>query len=113
MTNDSHKLITCIFPKTVAIPVLRRLKNEKGITVCKINNARGIGHFTHPRVRHLSDVKEREILEVITTAKRADEIFEFIFFEADMDRPHGGIIFMTLLGRASHFELPDLPEEES
>ncbi len=113
MTNDSHKLITCIFPKAVAIPMLRRLKDEKGITACKINYARGIGRFTHTRVRRLSDVTEREILEVVTTAKRADEIFEFIFFEADMNRPHGGIIFMTPLGRASHFELPDLPEEES
>jgi len=97
----------------VAIPMLRRLKDEKGITTCKINNARGIGRFTHSSVRRLGDVTEREILEVVTTAKRADEIFEFIFFEADMDRPHGGIIFMTPLGRASHFELPDLPEEES
>ena len=93
--------------------MLRRLKDEKGITACKINNARGIGRFTHSRVRRLSDVTEREILEVVTTAKQADEIFEFIFFEADMNRPHGGIIFMTHLGRASHFELPDLPEEES
>jgi len=93
--------------------MLRRLKDEKGITTCKINNARGIGRFTHSSVRRLGDVTEREILEVVTTAKRADEIFEFIFFEADMDRPHGGIIFMTSLGRASHFELPDLPEEES
>ena len=100
-------------PKAVAIPMLRRLKDEKGITACRITNARGIGRFTHSRVRRLSDVTEREILEVVTTAKRADEIFEFIFFEADMDRPHGGIIFMTPLGRASHFELPDLPEEES
>ena len=113
MTSHSHKLITCIFPKAVAIPMLRRLKDEKGITTCKINNARGIGRFTHSSVRRLGDVTEREILEVVTTAKRADEIFEFIFFEADMDRPHGGIIFMTPLGRASHFELPDLPEEES
>ena len=93
--------------------MLRRLKEEKGITACRINNARGIGRFTHSRVRHLSNVTEREVLEVVTTAKRADEIFEFIFFEADMNRPHGGVIFMTSLGRTSHFELPDLPEEES
>ncbi len=113
MTNDSHKLITCIFSKTVAMPMLRRLKDEKGITACKINNARGIGRFTHSRERRLGDVTEREILEVVTSAKRADEIFEFIFFEADMNQPRGGIIFMTSLGRTSHFELPDLPEEVS
>ncbi len=91
MTGDSHKLITCIFPKEVAIPMLRRLKDEMGITACKISNARGIGRFTHSRVSRLGDVAEREILEVVTTAKRADEVFEFIFFEADMNRPHGGL----------------------
>ncbi len=93
--------------------MLRRLKDEKGITACRINNARGIGRFTHSSVRRPSNVTEREVLEVVTTDKRADEIFEFIFFEADMNRPHGGVIFMTSLGRTSQFELPDLPEEES
>jgi nitrogen regulatory protein PII len=113
VTSDSHKLITCIFSKAVAIVMLRRLKVEKGITACFISNARGIGSFARSRVRRLSDVTEREILEVVTPAERADEIFEFIFFEADMNRTPGGIIFMTSLGRASHFELPDQPEEES
>ncbi len=93
--------------------MLRRLKDEKGIIACKISNARGIGRFTHSRVSRLGDVAEREILEVVTTAKRADEVFEFIFFEADMNRPQGGIIFLTPLGRTSHFELPDVPEEDS
>ncbi len=113
MTSNSHKLITCICPKAVAIPMLRRLKDEKGIIAGNVNSARGVGRFTHSRVRRLGIVTEREILEVIATAERADEIFEFLFFEANMNRPQGGIIFMTPLGRTSHFELPDLPEEES
>ena len=60
----------------------------------------------------LGDVLEKEILNVITDAEDADEIFEFIFFEAEINQPHGGMIFMTKLGRTSHFELPDIPEEE-
>ena len=43
---------------------------------------------------------------------RADEIFEFIYHEARIDRPHGGLIYVTGLDRATPFVLPDLPEEE-
>jgi len=109
--HEKRKLITCILPKGAAAPMLRRLKDEKGIEACDINNARGVGRFTHRRVQRLGDVVEKEILKVVTSAERADEIFEFIFYEADINRPHGGMLFMTQLERASHFELPDLPEE--
>ena len=110
--EPKEKLITCILPKGVATPILRRLKEEKGIVTCNINNARGTGRFTHRRVQRLGVVSEKEILNVVTSAERADEIFEFIFYEADINRPHGGMIFMTKLAHASLFELPDLPEEE-
>ena len=111
--DERNKLITCILPKGAALPVLRRLKEEKGLVACYINNARGTGRFTHRRVERIGDVSEKEILNVVTSAERADEIFEFIFYEADVNRPHGGIIFMTKLSGASYFELPDLPEEEA
>ena len=111
--NQNEKLITCILPKGVAAPILRRLKEEKGMVTCYINNARGTGRFTHRRVQRLGDVLEKEILNVVASAERADEIFEFIFYEADVNRPHGGMIFMTKLSRASHFELPDLPQEDA
>ena len=36
---------------------------------------------------------------------RADEIFEWVFETADMDRPHGGIVYMILI-IASLFQIP-------
>ena len=109
--HAKRKLITCILPKGAAAPMLRRLKDEKGIEACDINNARGVGRYTHWRSQRLGDVVEKEILKVVTGTEQADEIFEFIFYEADINRPHGGMIFMTPIDHASHFELPDLPEE--
>ena len=111
--DPTEKLITSILPKGGAVSILRRLKQEKGVVTCYINNARGTGRFTQQRVRRLGDVSEKEILNVIAHAEHADDIFEFIFYEADINRPHGGMIFMTELARASHFELPNLPEERA
>ena len=110
--DQKEKLITCILPKGVAVPMMRKLKEKKGIVACYINNARGVGQFTHRRVQRLGDVLEKEILNVVIIPERADEIFEFIYYEADVNRPHGGFIFLTKLSRVSHFELPDIPEEE-
>ena len=70
--------------------------------------ARQLLHFLTGVYR---DVVEKEILNIVTSAEEADEIFEFIFYEADVNRPHGGIIFMTKLDRATDSLLPDLPEE--
>ncbi len=109
---QKEKLITCILPKGGAVPMMRKLKEKEGMVACYINNARGIGQFTHRRMQRLGDISEKEILSVVAIPERADEIFEFIYYEADVNRPHGGLIFMTKLSRASHFELPDLPEEE-
>lgn len=109
--QEKKKLITCILPKGVAAPMSRRLKDEKGIEACDINNARGVGRSTQLRTQRLGDVVEKEIMTVVTSAEQADEIFDFIFYEADINRPHGGMIFMTKLERSSHFELPNLPEE--
>lgn len=36
---------------------------------------------------------EKEIMIVIVEADRADEIFEYIYHEAEINRPHGGLIF--------------------
>ena len=42
---------------------------------------------------------------------RADEVFEFIFFEADINRPHGGLMFQQPLLATTAFNLPELEEE--
>jgi nitrogen regulatory protein PII len=110
--DGNHKLITCILPIGVAHSVVQTLKNEKQFVTANVSNARGLGKQTDLKHRRLGDQTEKQILTVVVPDDQADEIFEFIYHEAHIDRPHGGLVFMSNLDRATPFVLPDLPEEE-
>ena len=106
-----HKLITCILPIGVAHSVVQTLKDEKQIVTADVSNARGLGKLTFHKHRSLGDESEKQILTVVVPDDQADEIFEFIYHEARIDRPHGGLVYMSTLEPATTFVLPDLPEE--
>ena len=105
-----QKRITCILPHGIALDVLQRLKDEKGIIEASMNSARGMGKLTPLAHRGVGEQTEKDILNVIVSAAEADEIFEYLFDIARIDRPHGGLIYMTVLGHATPFVLPDLPQ---
>lgn len=107
-----QKLITCILPKGRATRVLARLKHEKGIIAANVNFARGAGRLTPLAYRGVGETTEKELLNVVVAADRANEIFDYIYHEAEIDRPHGGLIFQQALRFATPFRLPDLPEED-
>ena len=111
MKPKAHKLITCILPKGRALSVLESVKDRFELTAANINSARGIGKITPLKYRGLGDQAEKEILTVLVDAARADDVFEFIYFDADINRPHGGLMTMQALLGASEFALPDLPAE--
>ena len=109
---EDSRLITAILPVEVDVAaLLQRLREEKQILSANVNFGRGVGRSSPIGDRRLGDEKEKEVLNVIVEAERADEIFEFLHAAADIDRPHGGLLFMTRLRRSTRFELPDLPDE--
>ncbi len=110
-TLTDRKLITCLLPKkdSKAFEVAKALHDEKGIETANVSSGRGTGLVK--RVSYGVWV-EVDILTVIVSEQQADEIFNFIFEKADINRPHGGFIFQGVLGNATPFILPDLPEEE-
>lgn len=101
-----QKMIQAIIPMGTALPVLKALREEKGLDAANINFARGVGRFVRHSERRLGDDEEKEILSVVVPMDRADEIFEWLFHEANMDRPHGGIVYMLPLSHASAFSIP-------
>jgi len=109
--EHKYKLITCILPKGIAVHVVKRLKSEQGILSANINNARGVGKLTPLAYRGVGAQSEKEILSVVVPEKLAEEIFAFIFEEAKINRPHGGIMYMGALSRSTAFILPELPDE--
>lgn len=108
MIDLEMKLISCILPPGIALDVLEALRSEKGIVEASVNKARGTGRLTPLAYRGVGAETEKEILTVVVPAERADELFAYIFDQARIDRPHGGIIFMNELRQATRFILPDL-----
>jgi hypothetical protein len=112
MAGHNHKLITCVLPKGIAGHVVKRLKTEMQIITANINSARGMGKLTPDAHRGTGEQMEKDILSVVVEADRAEEIFDYLFRAADIDRPHGGIIYMNAMSLASHYSLPALPDED-
>ena len=111
VTDTLHKLITGILPKGKGFDVLKKLKGEKGIITANVDSARGMGHLTPEAHRGIGEQSEKEILNVLITAEQADAIFEYIYEISEINKPHGGLIYMTSLQRATAYVLPDLPDE--
>ncbi len=107
-----HKLITAILPKGRDKELVQKLVQDLGIQSVNINYARGLGRITPLRHRGVGETTEKSIVTVLVEAERADEVFEFIFFEADINRPHGGLLFQQPLLATTMFKLPDLEEEK-
>jgi nitrogen regulatory protein PII len=112
MLIDNQKLIFCILPKGVALKVAAQLKQVHGIMTSNINNARGVGKITPLAYRGIAGQSEKEILSIVVSARRADEIFEFVYHEAHIDQPHGGIMYMHALQKTTEYHLPDLDDEK-
>jgi len=113
MFINNQKLITCILPKSICFDVVKLLKEEKGILTANVNTARGLGKLTPLAYRGVGEQTEKEILTVSVPSEDADDIFGFIYDEAGINKPHGGLIYMSNLDCVSAYSLPeDLPEEE-
>lgn len=107
-----QKLITGMLPRGKSHEVIKKLKEEKNILTAYVNTARGMGKLTPGANRGVGEQTEKEILDVIVDEIIADEIFEYIYEVAEIDRPHGGIIYMTKVQQTTPYVLPDLPEEK-
>lgn len=110
--TSPHKLITAILPKGRDKELVNKLVHDLGIQSVNVNYARGLGRITPLHHRGVGETTEKSIVTVLVDAERADEVFEFIFFEADINRPHGGLMFQQPLLATTAFKLPDLNEEK-
>lgn len=106
-TTQSSKLITCILSQGRAMPVLKLLKQELGIISANINHARGSGRLTPLADRGLGEQTEKEILTVVVSEEQAEQVFAFIFNHAEINRPHGGMIFQSALSASTRYQLPE------
>ncbi|MCP3850683.1 MAG: hypothetical protein GY694_10675 [Gammaproteobacteria bacterium] len=111
-TTRPHKLITAILPKGRDHELVHRLVNELGINSVNVNFARGLGRITPLRHRGVGETTEKAIVTVLIEEERAEEVFEFIFYAADINQPHGGLMFQQPLLANTMFKVPDIEKEE-
>ena len=110
--ETNTKLITCILPKGKALPMQQELVDEKNIHAGNFHFGRGVGRGSHIQDIGIGEQEEREILEVIVSAEQSDGLFEFMFFAAEMDEAHGGMIYVTSMIRSTAMTLQEITEEE-
>lgn len=106
------KLISAILPKGVTLGVIRKLKEEKNINTAQLNYARGTGKLIPIKHRDGVVEREKEILTVVVDEERSDEIFEYIYEQANINKPHGGLMYMHPLIQSSEYILPNIMDEK-
>ncbi len=92
-----QKLITCIVPEANAVQGAAALREKYDLQTINQHFARGIGKSSPLIKRGIGEKTEKVVLSVVVETKIADEVFEFLFSEADIDRPQGGMIFMNAI----------------
>ncbi len=94
------KLISCIVPEKNAIKGAAGLRERYELQTINHHFARGVGKSSPLVARGVGEKTEKVVLSVAVDAKIADEVFEFLFIEADIDRPQGGMIYMNSIRMA-------------
>ena len=105
------KLITAILPKGIALGVIKKLRDEKNIITANMNFARGTGNLAPLKYRDEVVEREKEILTVVVEEAISDDIFEYLYEAAEIDKPHGGVMYMHALESSTLYQLPDISEE--
>lgn len=111
MENDitkDMKRITCFLPKGAGIRLVEILHNEKNIDSTNVHTGRGLR--TVESVKDYGAWSEQDVLTVVVDSERADEIFEFIFFQGELNKPAGGFIYQAPLTKSSHYTLPKMTD---
>ena len=94
------KNITCIlYEPGNGLRLVESLR-QRGITRTTLHHARG-------SVLGENAEFDMELLSVTVDGTETDDVFEYLYLEAGIDRPRGGFIYVCGIARASHFMLPE------
>ncbi|MDX8383041.1 MAG: P-II family nitrogen regulator [Ghiorsea sp.] len=90
-----YKLITCIAAEDKATEVVQGLADNFAIQATIYYFARGFGRSASLAARGMGQQTEKATIKVMVETERADEVFAYIFQTADLNRPHGGIVYVN------------------
>lgn len=108
--RGGQKLITCVMPKGVGLPILRRLSDELGMVTASLHSARGLVGSDPGGVFNRV---EKDVLTVTVAAPEADGLFLWIYQEANVATEPGRFLYLAPLRGATPLHLPDdVPAEK-
>jgi len=93
------KLITCIASEDKARDAVQGVADTFGTQAIISYFARGFGRSSPLGTQKIGQQTEKVIISVVSSKQQADDIFAYLYHAAGLDRPHGGIIYITSISK--------------
>ncbi|GAV20487.1 hypothetical protein MMIC_P1454 [Mariprofundus micogutta] len=106
--KTANKLITCIVPEGLGKPAIKALYETYGTASADFHVASGIGKSAMYSEHSLGQRTEKDIITVMVSLEQAEDVFAFLYQQTNINRPHGGIIYMNDLSHASDYSVPEI-----
>ncbi len=110
------KAIYCVLPDDGTDKrLLSELRKRQGIIRAGSATCRGIGALAEVKTKRgkLPQSQLVKLICVVCSPDEADEIFNSIFWSAELDKPGRGVMWQQPLTACTPYELPaDIPDEE-
>jgi hypothetical protein len=102
--SSPERLLSCLVPQGLGSDLRARIFSELRLTRVDLHSARG---FMGSDPGGLFNRVERDIVSVVVEAEQADEVFDWLYHEAEVGTKEGRFLYMTRLDRSTPFTLPD------